>query len=747
MRPITVVTLVLLLPTICPAQSPQLDRLSRLEILADVWSKAYVYHPRVASGDVDYNQALLDAIPLAERATSDGDFVRVIRERLFAPLNDFQTSIQLATAERCGARPAGPPSNVQATLLAQGVGLVRIPDPRLEADRQNPFLDRFKAPVDALGHIDTLIVDLRYQVDAAAEAWTSYWLGLLTDTPLPQAHYLRRIHEGLNEFNSSNNAYRQRWQVDGGDQLARAFWNGVTRPTISTPVLFVVNHASYPPFARTLDALQRAGRAAVLWEDSGCVVGPDVEEYGGNIRVYVNFLQLLGREGGARPDRTSTTHIADDRLLQIARELLAGLSPRKPSAIEIPPLRLRPFDRPVDTLTDRTHRVFWVMKVWMAIRYYFPHLEYASINWNKALRDWIPRVEAAATADEFFDILQRMTAPLNDSHIRVVAPSSPANLLFYPAVRLARIEGKVIVTATGDEARKEVMPGDEVVAIGGEMLDSIEARMRAHISASTEGAFYRAWNRQTAGGRDTKVTLTLNRSGTLKTVNLKRTLPLPFTPLSVPTPPGVTPQSVPAPSPDIAYINMVGLRSLTEFEAEFNKARSSRGLVLDLRGFTPYGSARRFLAQRLYDHPVKLQIAEIPLVHRHSWGPSTTYMELVEYAQPFAAGWYPGPVVVLINADAQSTPESTCLDISTNHRVTFVGSPTTGTTGGTTTFGLPGGWRLEFTGTRVRYPDGRRFQNVGIVPDVHVEPTQRGIAAGRDEVLEKGVEVLRSKLQ
>ena len=35
--------------------------------------------------------------------------------------------------------------------------------------------------------------------------------------------------------------------------------------------------------------------------------------------------------------------------------------------------------------------------------------------------------------------------------------------------------------------------------------------------------------------------------------------------------------------------------------------------------------------------------------------------------------------------------------------------------------------------------DGSPFQNIGVIPDVSVEPTIEGIVAGRDEVLEKGI--------
>jgi C-terminal processing protease CtpA/Prc len=43
--------------------------------------------------------------------------------------------------------------------------------------------------------------------------------------------------------------------------------------------------------------------------------------------------------------------------------------------------------------------------------------------------------------------------------------------------------------------------------------------------------------------------------------------------------------------------------------------------------------------------------------------------------------------------------------------------------------------------------NGSRFQNIGVIPDVFVEPTIAGVAAGRDEVLEKGVETVNALIK
>jgi hypothetical protein len=50
---------------------------------------------------------------------------------------------------------------------------------------------------------------------------------------------------------------------------------------------------------------------------------------------------------------------------------------------------------------------------------------------------------------------------------------------------------------------------------------------------------------------------------------------------------------------------------------------------------------------------------------------------------------------------------------------------------------------FRFTGMRVTAHDGKVFHARGFQPDVVVVPTVEGIAAGRDEVLERAVELAR----
>ena len=58
---------------------------------------------------------------------------------------------------------------------------------------------------------------------------------------------------------------------------------------------------------------------------------------------------------------------------------------------------------------------------------------------------------------------------------------------------------------------------------------------------------------------------------------------------------------------------------------------------------------------------------------------------------------------------------------------------------------LPGNRVTRISGIGVYYPDGRETQRVGIVPDVAVQPTLRGIREGRDEVLERAVHLIETE--
>ena len=99
----------------------------------------------------------------------------------------------------------------------------------------------------------------------------------------------------------------------------------------------------------------------------------------------------------------------------------------------------------------------------------------------------------------------------------------------------------------------------------------------------------------------------------------------------------------------------------------------------------------------------------------------------------------------MVNELSQSQAEYTAMAFRAGINTTIIGSTTAGADGNISTIMLPGGLRTMISGIGVYYPNGQETQRVGILPDIEVHPTIKGIRAGRDEVLEKAVELIMGK--
>ena len=99
----------------------------------------------------------------------------------------------------------------------------------------------------------------------------------------------------------------------------------------------------------------------------------------------------------------------------------------------------------------------------------------------------------------------------------------------------------------------------------------------------------------------------------------------------------------------------------------------------------------------------------------------------------------------LTNAEAISRAETYLSIVQDAKLGTIVGSRTGGTNGNFLGFPLPGGLRIVMSGMAVRKTNGEPFHGVGVEPDVEVSPTVQDVRAGRDTVLQRGLEVLKHR--
>jgi C-terminal processing protease CtpA/Prc len=191
-------------------------------------------------------------------------------------------------------------------------------------------------------------------------------------------------------------------------------------------------------------------------------------------------------------------------------------------------------------------------------------------------------------------------------------------------------------------------------------------------------------------------------------------------------------------------VGYIDLDRLTHdmIEPALERMRGSRAIVFDMRGY-PNGTIWA-IAPRLADTTRVVARIETPLLGHRSPGPAVEAVhQVVEPAPPSRR--YRGRIIMLMDERTVSQAEHTGLHLRAVAGATFVGGRTAGANGEIATIAVPGGMTVGFTGQAVMWPDGRRLQRVGLVPDVEVTPTIAGIRAGRDEVLEAALRLAGSR--
>ena len=715
---------------------PLPDQTERVLGLGRVWSKVKFYHPYLAYKDIDWDAALVAAIPKVEAAKTLAEY-RAAVQGMLAALNDPVT--------RTGGAPPPAPQKAPAdwlTTTSPGVLEVKITGftaggfdyVGMETKAAQLTAEAAKAKV--------LIVDMR----AAGTDFAGYAVEQFIDA-------LPAIDEWPLERSIQHHGFRtQEGQTSGG--YYSTFVTTGSLPPKPGPkagvshVVFVVDPDSAVPGAAI--ALQAAGRATILSQgalDEEKVVTTTTVELPGKLTVHVRLAELLWGPAaadvvvGAKDDLVA-------RARAMAKSLAAAPAKAKPRKIvPLPPLRARDdLDYADQPYPSRERRMLAGIRLWAVLDNFFPY-RYLIADWDAALRDALPRLAGAPDRDAYRRVLRLMSVRAGDGHIgvRPAVPDPAAKRRGFPPVATRMVEGKLVVTRLLDaaEAKKQgIAVGDVVETIDGKPAAKALADARPEISGSTEEARDQSIAGFVLAGDDGSTAKLEVRGGDGKprAVTLERTTA------------NAAAMWADSKGPhwkklagNIGYVDLTALH-VPEVGPMFEDLKSTRAIVFDMRGY-PNGTAWS-IAPRINTKKAKYGAQFLKPLAVGDGGEQQDMR--IRFLQSIAElkkedSLYTGKIVVLINDRAISQSEHTCLFFQEAAGATFVGSPTHGANGDVTMMRLPGGLRMSFTGQEVRHVDGRQLQRVGIQPHIPVRPTIAGIRAGKDEVLDRALAWLATK--
>lgn len=725
-------------------------RVDRLAALCKLWGRVKFFHPYLAYKDIDWDAALIHAIPKVSAATSKEEYKSAV-DSMLASLNDPGTRTRIDSNT-----PAARSDKTSATAqpyikwMDDQIAVIVATDHDQFIGAQDKA-ELFRKVFTEAQKAKAVILDVRRD-QSPNENGASFWFNtffsqsfpLLISQGFTASSTRYRLHSGYApQAGSSSGGYFSALITSDGSYI-----NARGPKESRKPMAILINSGStdlYP----MLGGLQSAGLATIIQEGDTVAAGGSSTsvQLTDGITAYVRTSEIVNPDGslGFQPDITIKASAESSESSPVMTAALKAVrensSSKKERQVNRPASQVGAvrFDNPYREMEypDKEYRLLALFRYWNIINYFNPYNHLMDKPWDEVLTEYIPKMEAAKDALEYHLTVAEMVTNIQDTHGFM---SSPVLNKYFgthtPPIEVKPIEDQTVITKISDDALKEapmLKVGDEIVSVDGEEISKRRERIGRYVAVSTPQALrYRVNGRVLSGAQNSKAVLQVkDKDGKIFEATLTRSAIGSSLPKKDPIY-KVLPQGY-------GYFDLTRLTS-QELNAAFEAVKDTPALILDMRGY-PRGIFYA-LGMRLTSKRATAALFERAEIHATELGQNSR-KKFEQVIFPLPQGRYKGKVVMLINEEAISQSEHTCLFVESATDVTFVGSPTNGANGDVTSINLPGGIVANFTGHDVRHGDGRQLQRVGIQPHIKIEPTIKGVREGRDEVLERAVEFLR----
>ena len=389
---------------------------------------------------------------------------------------------------------------------------------------------------------------------------------------------------------------------------------------------------------------------------------------------------------------------------------------------------------------DTGYRLLSLFRYWSIINYYSPYREITEYNWNQVLKDFIPQFVATENAKQYTLATLRLIATIKDTHANIFNNYPTLESIkgkYRVPFRSEFVEHKLIVSGYRTDTlgiQGKVKIGDIIVSINGQRIEKLVKRYLPITPASNYDTQLRdlPWN-YLMRSNDEEMQFVVKRNGKVIKLN-------------IPTLKGKSTYTAPKQkekgpyyliNDQIGYVN-AGRYLNSELALMEKMFTKTKGIIVDLReypsDFMPYTFAS-------YLKSFKSMFLKWSTVEYSS--PGTFVITDSAYNGPSKNGEsYNGKVVVIVNSDTQSQGEFTTMALQSSPNVSVIGSQTAGADGEVSTIVLPGGIYTRISSKGIFYPDNSPSQGTGVKINRIVKPTIKGIMDGKDELLEKAINIL-----
>ncbi|MCX4241675.1 S41 family peptidase [Paraliomyxa miuraensis] len=378
---------------------------------------------------------------------------------------------------------------------------------------------------------------------------------------------------------------------------------------------------------------------------------------------------------------------------------------------------------------DPAVRIAAVIVTWNVFQHFYPYFDAVDVDWSAVLDKALAAVLLDGSAADTVQTLEHMVSALHDGHGWVQPPfareAAPVPVSF------ARVEGRVVVLAAAEADL--LRRGDVVRRYEGRDIDEVVAAASTRASGSPQWVEHRllAWSGFSEGPPGSMASFEIERSGETMTVEVQRR--------NAHAPTSFEHEPIEELERGVWYVDL-SRAVWADIQPELATLAAASGVIFDLRAY-PKGD--NFLVlQHLLTAPENDRWMLVPRIIRPDHVAPAGWTEHGWDLTP-AEPRITGKVAFITGAGAISYAESVMGYVEGFGLGEIIGGPTAGANGNVNPFTTPGGYVVISTGMRVVKHDGSTHHVVGVTPTIPMEPTLEGLRAGRDELLERAMEVVR----
>lgn len=381
-----------------------------------------------------------------------------------------------------------------------------------------------------------------------------------------------------------------------------------------------------------------------------------------------------------------------------------------------------------------------LFRFWNIYEYYSPNVEITTEDWDIVLKQAIPKIANVENYKSYVKTIAEVVAKTGDAHTVVI---DQEKVLYYYygeyflPCDIKIVENQVVVTQV-KESEKQLLAGDILLRIDGMSLeDRIEEQKKYH-ALPEENKILNQLKSTLLQSKGEKADIQILRGDERKTIQIN-TLKYQYEYVNP------LPNAIMDPY-NIGYIDPSNLEQ-GDLEKLMKEFKNTDGLIVDLRYYP--STAITYLLNE-YINPDQKVFASISFpnqaipgafCHQEMVSGSGTLKEQENDIRTFEP--YMGKVILLMDEGTQSQSEFTIMSLRQAPNTTVLGNPSIGADGNITIVKLPGTIQFPISGLGVYTPKGEQTQRCGLQPDVECYQTIDGILSGKDELIEKAIELIQ----